>query len=61
MFNVKDGARRIRLLAPNAQVTSLPDMSFVADAAVVIPVTITCYPDANGVVLDVFTDDGVTS
>lgn len=61
VINIKDGDRRIRLLAPNARVTSLPDMSFVADAAVVLPVTITCYPNSSGLVLDVFTDDGVTS
>ena len=26
----------------------------------VIPVTITCYPDSNGVLYQVFTDDGIT-
>ena len=60
VFNVKDGERRVRLVIPNGQVTSLPDMTFAANAAIVLPVTITCYPDENGVILDVFTDDGQT-
>lgn len=60
VFNVKDGERRVRLVIPNGQVTSLPDMTFVANEAIVLPVTITCYPDDNGVILDVFTDDGQT-
>ena len=60
VFNIKDGVRRVRLVIHNGQVTSLPDMTFVANEAITIPVTITCYPDANGTILDVLTDDGQT-
>ncbi len=59
-FNMKDGVRKVRLYVPNGQVTDLPDMTFTAGDAINIPVTITCYPDSNGVLYQVFTDDGIT-
>ena len=60
-FNMKDGIRKVRLYIPNGQVTDLPDMTFTAGDAINIPVTITCYPDSNGVLYQVFTDDGITN
>lgn len=60
-FNMKDGIRKVRLYIPVGQVTDLPDMTFTAGDAINIPVTITCYPDSNGVLYQVFTDDGITT
>ena len=58
---MKDGIRKVRLYIPVGQVTDLPDMTFTAGDAINIPVTITCYPDSNGVLYQVFTDDGITT
>ena len=60
-FNMKDGIRKSRLYIPNGQVTDVPDMTFTAGDAITIPVTVTCYPDSNGVLYKVFTDDGITT
>lgn len=57
-FNMKDGNRRVRVFAPQAQVTELGEVSFVPGAGNVWPATISCYPDGNGKSLYVFYDDG---
>jgi hypothetical protein len=48
LFNMLDGDRYIRLVVSDGQVTDRADMQFTRQGAVVIPVTITAYPDING-------------
>lgn len=48
VFEVKDGAQRIRLVLPNAQVTNVEDRSFSKQDVIRTKVTITAYPDASG-------------
>lgn len=58
VFNMKDGDRRVRLVIPNGQVTSLPSMTFAAGEAITVPVDIVCNPDSSGVIYAIYTDDG---
>jgi hypothetical protein len=57
-IRMKDGLKRMLLFAPDAQISALAEVTFVKSAAIAFPVTLTTYPDAQGVSLYVFTDDG---
>jgi hypothetical protein len=48
LVNMLDGDRFLRLVIPDGQVTDRGDMQFTRQGAVVIPVTITAYPDVDG-------------
>lgn len=59
VFNMKDGDKRTRLVIPNGQVSTLPNITFTAGDAIAIPVEISCHPDpTTGVVVDFMNDDG---
>lgn len=60
-FKMKDGASRMLVVVPNGQVTALDEMSFAADAPIALPMTLTCYPDAAGNSVYIYTDDGKVS
>lgn len=49
VINVLDGGAKIRIVIPDGQVTERGDVQYVNSDAVSYPVTITAYPDANGV------------
>jgi hypothetical protein len=49
VIHVVDGDHRIRIVIPDGQVTERGDTSFVNGDAIMYPITITCYPDENGV------------
>ena len=57
-FSMKDGARRVRIYLPIAQVTEIGDVTFVPSAGNSYPATISCYPDSTGKSIYVFYDDG---
>lgn len=61
VFRIKDGDARVMIVAPNAQVTALGEVSFTSSDAVVWPVTLSCYPDSSGNSLYIYTDDGNTT
>jgi hypothetical protein len=61
VFKMKDGDNLIRILVPNGQVTSVDEITFAANAAIPLPVTLSCYPDAAGESIYIMTDDGVFS
>ena len=61
VINMKDGNRRGRICAPNAQVTEIGSPTFVPSAGNVWPFTISCYDDGTGHSVYVYLDDGVTS
>ena len=52
-FRMKDGDAKIIIWVPDGQITE-------ADDIIKLPVTLTCYPDAQGNSLYIATDDGVT-
>lgn len=59
VFELMDGTRSGRVILPDAQVTDRGDVSFVDGDAVSYGLTLTAYPDADGVKAYVFWDDGV--
>lgn len=58
-IKVKDGERRMLVLVPNGQVTSISEMTFSASEAVKVPVELSCYDDGTGDSVHIFTDDGI--
>lgn len=58
VFNMKDGDRRGRLVAPNAQVTEVGSPTFVPGSGNVWPFTLTCYDDGTGHSVYAIFDDG---
>lgn len=53
---IVDDTRKIRVVAPLAQVTDRGDINFTDSDAISYPVTITCYPDDSGVKVYIYTD-----
>lgn len=49
VFDVFDGPQKIRVVVPRGQITDRGDVSYVSANAITYPVTITAYPDDNGV------------
>jgi hypothetical protein len=48
VINMVDGGRKMRITVADGQITDRGDQTFTRTGAVLIPVTLTCYPDANG-------------
>lgn len=46
---VRDGSKRIVICIPRGQVTERGDVQYYGEDAAGLPVTVTCYPDENGV------------
>lgn len=59
VFNMKDGNAHMRICVPNGQVTSLDEITFNSSDPISLPITLSCYPDADGYSIYVYTDDGV--
>lgn len=60
VFKMKDGDNRILIVAPNAQITEVGEVSFVNNDAIGWQVTLSCYPDSTGESIYIYTDDGQT-
>lgn len=58
-FALKDGDTRIIIIVPNGQVTTLDAITFNANSAVALPVTLSCYDDGTGNPIHIFIDDGM--
>ena len=61
VFQIKDGVRKVRIVVPRGQISAQGEISFVANDAVKLPVTLAALPDATGNYVYVYTDDGVFS
>lgn len=48
VFEIKDGESKIRIVLPNAQITSVGDVTYTHSDAVRYEVTVTAYPDEAG-------------
>lgn len=57
-FKMKDGDNRILIYVPDGQVTDRESVQFRKSEAIGWGVTLTTYPDATGVSIYIFTDDG---
>ena len=60
-LRMKDGDARMLVLVPNGQVTSGVDITFVANQAIQLPVTISANDDGTGHSIYIFTDDGIVA
>jgi len=58
-FKMKDGPRRILIVAPRGQVTEQTELEFVKSGAVTPGVKLSCYPDELGNSIYIYTTDGV--
>lgn len=58
VFKVKDGAARVLIVVPDGQVTETGEVAFVKSGAITWPVTMSTYPDGDGVHVYVYLDDG---
>lgn len=61
VLRMKDGDARMVVLVPNGQVTSGVEITFAANDAIKLPVTISANDDGTGHSIYLFTDDGVIS
>ena len=59
VFKMKDGKALIRIVLPDAQPTSVASMAFTPKSAIPLGATLSCYPDAAGYSIYIYTDDGV--
>lgn len=59
-FSMKDGENRIRVVVPDGQITTVGEVGFTSGGAIMWPVTLSCYPDASGNCIYIYTDDGET-
>jgi hypothetical protein len=58
VLDVLDGTKHIRLSVANGEVTERGEITYANDGTPIsYPITITCYADANGIVLTKFSDD----
>jgi len=58
VYELADGDRTGRVVLPDAQVTERGDVNFIDEDAVSYPITLTAYPDEDGVKAYIFWDDG---
>lgn len=58
-FRMKDGPRRILIVAPRSQVTEQTELDFVKNNVVRLGVVASCYPDEFGNSIYIYTTDGV--
>jgi hypothetical protein len=56
VFEIVDDTRKLRIVLPAGQVTDRGDVSFTDQDAVGYQVTVTAYPDTNGVKAYIYTD-----
>lgn len=56
VFDVIDGATHLRIVAPKCEVTDFEDIEYQNGEAIGYGVTVTVYPDADGVVIYKYSD-----
>lgn len=61
VFKMKDGAARILIVLPNAQVTSMEEITLNATDPIGWALKLSCYPDETGTSIYILTDDGQIS
>lgn len=58
LFKIKDGESRVLIVVPDGQVSETGEVAFVKSGAITWPVTLATYPDATGVNVYIYLDDG---
>lgn len=59
VFEIRNGAKKIRVVWPDAQVSKVEEIKFTDSDAVAYALTATLFPDASGNYVYTYTDDGV--
>ena len=59
VFEIKDGDNRIRISAPDAQITEVGEITYADSDVIGYEVTVECFADANGVKATKWLDNGV--
>lgn len=59
VFEIRDGAAKIRIVVPNGQITEIGDITYSDSGVVGYPVTVEAYADASGNQAYHYSDDGV--
>lgn len=57
VLDVLDGTKHIRVYVGNGEITERGEISYASGNAIGYPITITCYPDASGILMVKFSDD----
>ena len=60
-LRIKDGNAKMIVLVPNGQVTSGVDITFAANTAISLPITISANDDGTGNSIYIYSDDGITT
>lgn len=55
-FEVVDGDKRIRIVVPDGEARPNGDLTYTSTDAITYPVTVTAYPDEDGVKAYIYTD-----
>lgn len=58
VIKMKDGDARVLLVVPDGQITETGEVAFTKAGAITWPVVMTTYPDAAGVHVYIYLDDG---
>lgn len=58
LFKIKDGDARVLIAVPDGQISETGEVSFIKSGALTWPVTLSTYPDGDGVNVYIFLDDG---
>lgn len=58
VFRMKDEDRRLMIVVPRGQVTSVDEITFNASDPVGLPITLSCLDDGTGNSVYIYTDDG---
>jgi hypothetical protein len=61
VLHVIDGDKKIRIVLPDSQVTERGDVQYVNGDAVGYPVTVTAFPDGNGVKAYMYIDENIAT
>lgn len=59
VIDIVSGTAKVRHVIPSGQVTDSDDINWTDEDPAGLPVTFSAYPDANGVYVYTYTDDGV--
>lgn len=60
VFEVQDGLVIVRIVVPNGQVIAVDDVTYNDGSVIGYPITIQAFPDASGINVYKYSDDGIT-
>lgn len=58
VFEITDGIKKVRIVVPDAQISDVGDVTFKDDDIAANDITLTSFPDANGVYFYIYSNDG---